>query len=168
MAKFNPSAPTSTLTYSTYLGGSQDDESRAIAVDSLGNAYITGPTDSDNFPITAGAIITNRGNNSGFVTKLNAAGNRLIFSTFLGGVYASPGSVDAVAVDGFGNTYVAGTTGTGGQLLVTADAYQTSPQGFKDAFVSKFDPSGTTLIYSSYLGGTWPRQWNGSSDRFCR
>ena len=153
VAKFNPLAPTSTLIYSTYLGGDQGAAARAIAVDSLGNAYVSGFTESDNFPITAGAIIPIRGNNSGFVTKLNAAGNDLIFSTFWGGLYATIGSVDAIAVDSFGNTYVAGTVGTGGQLLVTSDAYQTSPQGFNDAFVSKFDSSGTVLIYSSYLGG---------------
>ena len=152
VAKFNPAASSNTLLYSTYLGGSGNDFPHAITADSSGNAYITGVTDSDNFPVM-GAIIRQRDMNASFVTKLNAAGNNLVFSTFWGGQYCSPGNTDAIVVDVLGNTYVAGSSH--GQLLVSSDAYQPQLAGDCDAFVSKFDPTGSTLIYSSYLGGAF-------------
>ena len=154
VTKFNPyasSGPASVL-YSTYLGGSYQDEVNSISVDSLGNTSIAGYTRSVDFPTTPGSLPP--AGNSSFVTKLNAAGNKLVFSTYWGGTQSS---AQGVATDILGNTIVAGYTRGG--LLVTQDAFQSAyggnggevdPGG--DAFISKFD-SGGTLIYSSYLGG---------------
>ena len=85
MTKLNPTG--SALVYSTYLGGSSTDEAYGIAVDSSGNAYVTGYTDSPNFPITSGAFQTSledRRENA-FVAKLNPTGSALVYSTYLGG-----------------------------------------------------------------------------------
>lgn len=148
VTKFNPNAssgPASVL-YSTYLGGDYSDYGYAIAVDSMGNATVGGFTQSDNFPITPGSLPPYV--NSSFVTKLNAAGNRLVFSTYWGGTESE---VTGAATDMFGDSIVGGYTAGG--LVVTPDAFQSTLVGIHhDAYVSKFDAQGG-LIYSSYLGG---------------
>lgn len=134
------------LVYSTYLGGSGFDQGYAIAVDSSGSAYVTGKTVATDFPTTAGAFQTRYGGGDAFVAKLNPAGTALVYSTYLNG-----GAGNGIAVDSAGNAYV---TGEAGPLTfpTTPGAFQTSPMGF-DTFVTKLNPAGTALIYSSRFGG---------------
>ena len=150
VTKLNPAG--SALVYSTYLGGSNNDDGKGIAVDLTGNAYVTGDTDSSNFPTTAGAFQTTLGGDGGdaFVTKLNPAGSALIYSTYLGGSGLDRGL--GVAVDASGNAYVTGDTRST-NFPTTAGAFQTTLDGFADAFVTKLNPTGSALIYSTYLGG---------------
>jgi photosystem II stability/assembly factor-like uncharacterized protein len=139
------------LVYSTYLGGSDADQANAVAVDSDGNAYVTGFTLSSNFPAVR-ALQPNRGslNNDVFVTKFNPSGNALIYSTYLGGDGSDEGN--SIAVDSSGSVYVTGKTS--GKFPTTANAFQTDPAGgYYDAFVTKLSPAGDALAYSTYLGG---------------
>jgi hypothetical protein len=138
-----------TLAYSTYLGGSGSDLGSGIAVDGLGNAYVTGSAGSG-FPTTTGAFQTS-GNGDAFVSKLNAAGSGLVYSTYLGGGGTDGGS--GIAVDASGNVYVTGSTGSH-NFPTTAGAFQTTyGGGFADVFMSKLNPDGSALVYSTYLGG---------------
>jgi hypothetical protein len=149
------------LIYSTYLGGSRVDSGRAVAVDSSGNAYVTGKTSSTDFPITSGAFQTAKsGDDDVFVTKFNAGGSALVYSTYLGGSgFASGGANNAagIAVDGSGNAYITGTTFST-DFPTTPGAFQTACGGdncqFGDGFVSKLNPTGSALLFSSYLGGS--------------
>jgi len=156
VTKINPSlAGASSLVYSTYLGGTYRDIGYGIAVDGSGNAYVTGETGSIDFPTTAGAFQSaNRGNTNAFMTKLNAAGSALVYSTYLGGSRYDYGY--GIAVDGSGNAYVAGLTKST-DLPTTAGAFQTTLGGGSyDAFVAKINPSqagAASLVYSTYLGG---------------
>ena len=141
-----------TLIYSTYLGGSDDDEGYGIAVDSSGNAYITGVTLSSDFPTTAGALqSTLAGNTNAFVTKLNSNGSALLYSTYLGGSEVEDGL--GIAVDSSNNSYVTGATYSN-DFPTTAGALQTTFGGNRDAFVSKLNSNGSALLYSTYLGGS--------------
>src|SRR5438309_281207 len=152
VAKLNPTG--SALIYSTYLGGSGDDLGFGIAVDSAGNAYVTGLTDSANFPTTPGAFQTTYGggNADAFVTKLNPTGSALIYSTYLGGSGEEGGK--GIAVDSAGNAYVTGLTDSA-NFPTTPGAFQTTyGGGNSDAFVTKLNPTGSALIYSTYLGGS--------------
>ena len=142
--------------YSTYLGGSSLETARAIAVDSSGQAYVTGSTFSTDFPTapSPGAFDTTRGGqNDAFVTKLNAAGTGIVYSTYLGG-----GNYDVgygIAVDGSGQAYVAGHTASNNfPTRPKPGAYDTVRGGTDDAFVAKLDAAGTNLVYSTYLGGS--------------
>jgi Bacterial Ig-like domain (group 1)/Beta-propeller repeat len=140
------------LVYSTYLGGSGLDLSPGIAIDTAGNAYVTGITESTNFPTTPGAFdISFNGVQDAFVTKLDPLGASLLYSTYLGG-----SSIDfgfGIAVDTAGNAYVTGRTDST-NFPTTAGAFDTSFNGFQDAFVTKLDPLGASLLYSTYLGGS--------------
>jgi hypothetical protein len=123
------------LLYSTYLGGTGGDGGSGIAVDAAGNAYVTGSTSSSDFPITPDAFQTTYGGNgNAFISKLNAAGSALLYSTYLGGTGGDGGS--GIAVDAAGNAYVAG--GAGSDFPTTPGAFQTTFAGFGDAFISKF------------------------------
>jgi sugar lactone lactonase YvrE len=144
------------LSYSTYLGGGITDSAYGIAVDSTGAAYVTGYTGSLDFPTTTGVP---QGSSGGaydaFVTKLNASGCALIYSTYLGGSVDDLGL--GIAVDSAGSAYVAGVTASS-NFPTTPGAFQTTGGilnggGYSDAFVTKLDPSGA-LVYSTYLGGT--------------
>jgi len=140
------------LSYSTYLGGNNDDIGNAIAVDSTGNAYVTGETASTNFP-TAGAIQPTRGgaaSNDVFVTKLNATGGALVYSTYLGGSGEDLGF--GIAVDLAGNAYVTGQTAS--TNFPTRNPLQPSLSGGTDGFVTKLNANGSDLMYSTYLGGS--------------
>ncbi len=140
------------LLYSTYLGGSNDDAGSAIAVDSSNNAYVTGSTTSADFPTTAGAFQTTiAGGGDAFVTKLDNSGATLLYSTYLGGSSDDAGS--AIALDSSNNAYVTGST-TSADFPTTAGAFQTAIVGTGDAFVTKLDSSGATLVYSTHLGGS--------------
>jgi hypothetical protein len=143
-------APTSRRIYSTYLGGGQDDSGNAIALDILGNAYVTGTTWSTDFP-TAGTPSqpTNAGNVDAFVTKLGPTSARL-YSTYLGG--SGPDDGDGVAVDIFGNAFVAGSTRSW-DFPTAGTPSQPSFAGASDAFVTKLGRS-SGLVYSTYLGGS--------------
>ena len=148
------------LVYSTYIGGGDDDDAYGIAVDSQGNAYVTGETRSINFPITAGAFQPNlHGSGDVFVTKLNPDGTALVYSTYLGGrgdVFYLGESDDrghGIAVDNLGSAYVAGVTFSG-DFPTTSGCFQNTLRGSGDAFVSKLAPDGSALIYSTFIGGT--------------
>jgi hypothetical protein len=151
VTKINPTG--SALVFSTYLGGTSGDWGSGIAVDAGRNVYVTGWTDSTDFP-TANAIQpANSGNEDGFVTKINAAGSALIYSTYLGGsdLEWSRG----IAVDSAGDAYVTGTTFS--TDFPTANAIQPSNHGgfnHEDAFVTKINATGSALVFSTYLGGT--------------
>jgi hypothetical protein len=142
----------SDLLYSTFLGGSDEDHGFDIALDGAGNAYVTGDTESSDFPTTVGAFDTSYNGGDAFVVKLNAAGTGLAYATFLGGSAGDGGR--AIAVDGAGSAYVTGYTGSS-DFPTTAGAFDTSYNGgFTDAFVVKLNASGTGLVYTTFLGGS--------------
>jgi len=144
------SADGSTLLYSTYLGGGSHDGGAGIVVDDAGNAYITGSSWSTNFPTTDGVLDRNlSGGRDAFVAKLNAAGNELLYSTYLGGNSWDYGK--CITVDDASSAYVGGFTH--GSFPVTAGAAQTSFGGSGDGFAVKLSADGSTLLYSTYLGG---------------
>jgi len=150
------------LIYSTYLGGSSDDNGFGIAVDATGNAYVTGFTGSSNFPTTAGAYDTSfNGGQDVFVTKLNPAGTARVYSTFIGGSSNDQGL--AIAVDGNGNAYLTGFTGSTNfptkfdpaQIPPGSFVYRGTYQGGStDAFVTKLNSAGTGLVFSTFAGGS--------------
>ena len=148
------------LVYSTYVGGSACDVANGIAVDTAGSAYVAGYTCSTNYPTTAGAFDTtfNGGSTDAFVTRLNASGSALAYSTYLGGSDAGFGGVDSefaygIAVDAAGAAYVTGFTHSA-DFPTTAGAFDTSFNGLADAFVTKLNAAGSApLLYSTYLGG---------------
>jgi hypothetical protein len=144
------SADGSARLYSTYLGGSSEDYGYSITMDTAGNAYVTGETWSSDFP-TANAIQpTNGGGSNAFVTKLNATGSALLYSTYLGGNYWDIGH--AIALDTAGNAYVTGETWS--DDFPTANPLQAARSGsYSDAFVTKLSAAGSALLYSTYLGG---------------
>ncbi len=150
--KFNSAGA---LQYSTYLGGAGDDRAIAIAVDSAGAAYITGNTTSPDFPVANAFQPANAGGQDAFVTKLNAAGSAIVYSTYLGGSGGIPGfpeSGNGIAVDSTLNAYVTGVTHSAN--FPTVGALQTGHAGGGlDAFVCKFAAAGSTLVYSTFLGG---------------
>lgn len=149
ITKINPAG--NALVYSTYLGGSDTDQGFGIAVDTAANAYVTGWTISADFPTTPGAFQTSFKATNAFVTKLNPTGSALIYSTYLGGSSGDVGR--GIAVDTSGNAYVTGAAGSI-DFPITPDAVQTSLLGTTDAFVTKLNPAGSALIYSTYLGGS--------------
>ncbi|MGV3721523.1 MAG: SBBP repeat-containing protein [Actinomycetota bacterium] len=145
--------------YSTYLGGEGDDCANGVALDADRNAYITGITNSLEFPVTGGAFITSYagGNSDGFVTKINRAGDAIVYSSFLGGT--GPDDGRGIAVDPDGNAYVTGATGSE-DFPVTPGVFQPEYGGGNDegggpsdAYVFKMNPTGSAPVYSSFLGG---------------
>jgi uncharacterized protein (TIGR03437 family) len=136
------------LSYSTYLGGSRADAAYGIAVDSLGNAYVTGKTSSTDFP-TAGPLHLAKGLSNAFVAKLNANGSSLAYSTYLGGNDEDEGY--SIAVDSFRNAYMTGLTRS--RDFPVAGPFQSANRGGGDAFVAKLNANGSALVYSTYLGG---------------
>ncbi len=150
---------TSTLSYgySTYLGGFGYDFATGIAIDGSGNAYVTGDTGSNHFPTTSGAWDPTYGGNSdydGFVTKVNAAGSALVYSTYVGGQWSD--YAKGIAVDSNGQAAIVGYTGSD-NFPVTSDALKPSigtGSYYDDAFVTSLMADGSDLRYSSYLGGS--------------
>ena len=156
------------LNYSTFLGGTglAEDQSEGfgdigtgIAIDSLGSAYVTGSTSSFDFPTTLNAFqsVNRRPDGSGtnaFVTKLNPFGTALDYSTFLGG--STSDSTAGIALDSDNNAYITGKTSSPDFPTTPAAFRKTYPAGANQAtsFVSKIDPTGTSLIYSTFLGGS--------------
>lgn len=153
VTKLNPGG--TALVYSTYLSGNTNDYGYGIAVDGSGNAYVTGYTDSSNFPVTAGAFEkTFAGLQDAFVTKVNSAGSGLVYSTFLSGINTQRAT--AIALDAAADAYVVGFTSsdnfptTAGSFQVTCGA----ACGDNDGFATELDPAGAHLVYSTYLGGS--------------
>jgi hypothetical protein len=145
VTKLNPTL--STLPYSTYLGGTGDDIGYAIAVDSSGNAYITGETSSPNFYKADGYDSTLSGPKDAFVTKLNPIGSQLVYSIYLGGSASDAGF--GIALDAAGNAYVTGETTSSDFPTTTVNPLN----GPKDAFVTKLNSDGSGLGFSTLLGG---------------
>ena len=141
------------LVYSTYIGGAGREEAHGIALGQSGNAYVIGFTESSDFPTTAGAYDrTLGGARDAFVAELDATGSALIFSTLLGGSAAERAL--SLAVDSSGNSYITGDTYSN-DFPATAGAYDTTYNGgTNDVFVAKLNPTGTGLVYATYLGGT--------------
>lgn len=149
------------LVYSTFVGGTNFEWGRGIALDASNNVYVTGQTKSSNFPTTGGAFDRTFNVDScprcgidqydAFVFKLNAAGSSLVYSTFLGGFDLDDGM--AIAVDTAGSAYVAGETGSS-NFPTTTGAISRVKSGAFDAFVTKLNPAGSALVYSTYLGGS--------------
>jgi hypothetical protein len=168
VAKLNPSG--TALLYATYLGG-PGTNATAIKVDAAGNAYVAGGTSDATFPVTAGAFQTTNSNGTAvaYVLKLNAAGNGLVYSTFLGGNTQDQAS--DLAVDAAGDAFVVGTIlsslGAGTTFPTTAGAYLAAYTGLitslgsGEAFVAKINPTGSGLEYCSYLDGTGSCSGNG-------
>jgi len=149
VAKVNPAG--TALVYAGFLGGSGGDEGEGIAVDSSGNAYVTGETWSSDFPAVVGPDTDyNGGDYDAFVAKVNPAGTALVYAGFLGGSDRDYGY--GIAVDSSGNAYVAGKTWSSN--FPAAVGPDTSYNGSLDAFVAKVNPSGTALVYAGFLGGS--------------
>jgi hypothetical protein len=159
VTKMNPTG--SELVYSTFLGGDEErnphslQNGSGIAVDRQGYAYVTGYTESLDFPTTPGAFDrVHSGGRDTFVTKLNPTGSQLVFSTLLGGnpdIRATDWGSD-IKVDEAGNVYVTGATGSPA-FPTTPDAVSSQLLGQNDAYVTIFNPTGTHVLYSTYLGG---------------
>ncbi len=143
-----------TLLYSSYLGGSSDDFASGVAIDSSGNVYLAGNTASSDFNISATPYDnTLDGTEDAFLTKLDINASSILYSTYLGGT-AGDAAVD-IAVDTFNNPYLVGYTSSND--FPTANAYDNSYNGgptYGDVFITCFDSSGASLVYSTYLGGT--------------
>ena len=150
VAKLN--ARGAALVYSTYLGGSGDEEGFGIAVDREGRAYVTGGTYSNDFPTEDALQPTPNGGQDAFVAKLNAQGTALVYSTYLGGSGDEEGV--GIAVDRAGQAYVTGGPTNSTDFPTTREALQPTFGGVYDAFVAKLNARGTALVYSTYLGGS--------------
>ena len=143
------------LVYAGYIGGSGEDSGFGIAVDRVGNAYVTGRTDSSDFPVTAGPDLTFNGRTDAFVAKLNADGRRLDYAGYIGGAIDDWGS--DITIDTAGRAYVTGSTNSPeSSFPVMTGPRLTFNQrfDFRDAFVAKVKADGTGLVYAGYIGGT--------------
>lgn len=141
------------VTYATYLGGAGEDDGYAIALDGSGNVYVTGQTNSTDFPTTTGVHSTsNQGSFDAFVTKLSADGSTLLYSTYVGGTSSDSGN--GIAVNSSGSVYVAGGTASSDFPVTSGVVQSTFKAGGLDAFVFELSATGGTLVYSTYLGGT--------------
>jgi hypothetical protein len=170
LTKFSPNG--SSLVYSTYLAGNSNvvqdcgascwpapyNTISAVAVDTNGNAYVAGTTNTYNFPTTTGTFqvsnSTPQDAGVGFVSKFSTAGN-LNYSTYFYGSSGAPVGIGAIAVDGSGSAYIAGAAQSDGTFPITTTAIcDPGAYGFgcSYAFVTKFDPTGSTLLYSTFLG----------------
>ena len=151
------------LSYSSYLGGDGEDIVHAVATDSQGNVFLAGETTSSNFPVTTGAFQTRRGNSPGtifgfegqylpnaFVAKLSPVG-KILWASYLGGSGAD--AALGIAVDANGSPYVLGFTSSP-DFPTTSGAFQTKTPGSSGTFVAKFTPDGSSLAYSTFLGGS--------------
>ena len=139
----------SQLVYATYLGGTGNDTAYAVALDPAANVYLTGQTQSSNFPLLQ-ALQTTYIEGDAFVVKLNAS-SQVLYSTYLGGTGSSTGT--GIAADADGNAYVAGYT-IAQDFPVTSSAYQPSNHGSYDIFVAKLSPNGSAILSATYFGGS--------------
>jgi len=148
VTKINPAG--SALVYSTYLGGIDNDSGSSIAIDASGSAYVTGSTNSANFPLLTPIQATSGGLSDAFVTKINPAGTALVYSTYIGG--SSEDSGISIALDASGNAYVAGGTDSV-DFPIMSPIQATHGGGLLDAFVTKINSLGSAYVYSTYIGG---------------
>jgi hypothetical protein len=140
------------LSYSTYLAGSAGSAGTGIAVDAAGSAYATGYTTSSDFPTTSGAFETSASTTVAYVSKFNAAGTALVYSTFLGG--SSYALATAIAIDASHSAYIVGETAAT-DFPTTCGAFQTTNNaGARAAFAAKLSVDGSSLIYATYLTGS--------------
>lgn len=148
----NPSA----LLWSTFLGGSSTDEGRFVALDASGNPVVTGRTSSPDFPTTSGAYDTsyNNGDDDVFVAKLSSSGTDLLWGTFLGGSGSGTEQGIALVLDSMANPVVTGKTFSS-DFPTTSGAYDESYNGEEDVFVAKLSSSGSDLLWSTFLGGSY-------------
>ena len=153
LGAYNPALPLiidPTLSYSTYFGGSGLDDAQAVAVDGLGNVYVTGYTESANFPTRDPYQPIYAGNSDAYVSKLSADGQTLLYSTYFGGSGSEQGYDITLGTDG--HIYLTGVTYSTNFPL--KDAFQPANAGTADAFVTKLAPSGNSLVFSTYLGAS--------------
>ncbi|HSP67066.1 MAG TPA: SBBP repeat-containing protein, partial [Bryobacteraceae bacterium] len=146
--------PAGAISFSTYLGGSNEEHAGGIAVDSANNIYVAGGTSSVNFPLAVPLQASNGGSQDAFVAKISTT-PQLVYSTYLGGnggQVGSPEQANAIAVDSTGAAYVVGVTNST-NFPVTSGAFQTAFTGVQDAFATKLSPAGA-VVYSTYLGGS--------------
>jgi hypothetical protein len=148
VAKVNPAG--TALVYSGFLGGSGSDGGEGIAVDSSGNAYVTGWTTSSDFPVVVGPDTSYNDYGDAFVAKVNPDGTALVYAGFLGG--SESDRSEGIAVDSSGNAYITGYTYSSDFPAVVGP--DTSYNDYGDAFVAKVNPDGTALVYAGFLGGS--------------
>ena len=145
------------VSMSTYFGGSIDDHIKAMAIGPNGNIYLAGSTTSPDFPVQNALQSVSGGNEDAFIAEFNSAGSALVFSTYLGGsggTLGMPEEAGGIAIDSSNNIIVAGTTSST-NFPVTANAAQGSyAGGMSDGFVVKLDPTGRTMLTSTYIGGS--------------
>jgi uncharacterized repeat protein (TIGR01451 family) len=143
------------LLYAGYIGGSSVESGNGIAVDTEGNAYVTGLTASTaaSFPVTSGPDTSFNGGWDAYVAKVNASGTGLIYAGYIGGAKSFDAGV-GVAVDAQGNAYVTGGTSSAESTFPVTVGPDTTPNGGGEAFVAKVNPSGTGLVYAGYIGGS--------------
>jgi hypothetical protein len=145
--------PTLVVTAGTYLGGTGADDGRAVAVDSSGNTYIAGDTESTDFPVTAPFQSSLNGTQDAFIAELNPSGSQVLFATYLGGSTTSIAT--GIGVDATGNIYVAGNTRSPDFPIKNA-ANPTFPtaSGAITGWVAKLNNTGSALLYSTFMGGS--------------
>ena len=164
VAAYDPTQPLiidPVLVYSSYLGGNGTESGNAIVVDDAGNAYVIGDTTSTTFPTVSPFDATRSGTNDVFVTKINAAGSALVWSTYLGGIATETGS--DISVDGSQDVYVTGRTSSSDFPTVNAFDSLYSGGTDEDAFVTRINAAGSALAYSTYLSGTFGSRGYGIS-----
>jgi hypothetical protein len=150
LTKLNPAG--SALVYSTYLGGSDFDGASGLVVDGAGNAYVSGSTPSLDWPTTAGAFDRVNNNNDAFVTKLNATGSALVYSTFVGG--SDFDALGAIVLDTAGNAWLAGNTSSTDFPVSAGAPDATFNGGGSDAVIAELNATGSALPFATFLGGT--------------
>lgn len=149
--KLNPTG--AALVYSSYIGGEFGEEVNGVAIDAAGNLFLAGSTYSDQYPVTSNSFQPrNNGLENGFVTKIAPAGDRLVYSTYIGGELID--SIAAIAIDSAGNAYIGGTTSSNNYPIRNAvqNTRRTGAAGL-DGCITKLNPNGSDIIYSTYLGG---------------
>ncbi|HMD97952.1 MAG TPA: SBBP repeat-containing protein [Terriglobia bacterium] len=155
VTKVNPTG--TALVYSTYLGGSAANSGQAIAVDAQGDAYVTGYTNSTNFPTQSALQSANAGGSDAFVSELSPGGSSLVFSTYLGG--SGQDQAFGLALGPSGDIYITGATQSA-NFPTTPNSFQTTYGLNGDAFVTRLAPGGTSIVFSTFIGGSQADQGN--------
>ncbi|WP_460007543.1 DUF7948 domain-containing protein [Methanogenium cariaci] len=159
VGRYDPTVPLTIdpqLLYSTYLGGLDNEDGNRITLDPAGNIYVTGTTSSPDFPVTPDAESPDysesaTGSSQMFVTKLDATTHQIVYSTYLGG--GAGGYNPCIAVDSRGSAFLTGKTSSA-DFPTTDGAYAKTGSGDQDLFVTRIDPSGSSLLYSTVIGGS--------------